>query len=525
MRRALALLALLVLAAPAAAQVWGPANFDVKYVNAYAGADLGARINAAIDASPAGGVVYVTTGGTVTTQILIDQSNTTLRCAPGVVLTKGANVHLIDVVAPNVTVEGCEIDGNKAAAFGITANLYLEDEADHFKLLDSNLHSSNGTNIEATGVGGTLSGVTLRGNRLHNSVKTEVFIIRNVADFLIDGNQIYHDSLDRLDNSQGIAVHTQNPADTARNVIVSNNRMKIGGDVTTVGGTCIEAGAFGGGDIYNLAFTSNTCEATGNHADMVSFANQVHVTVANNTYTANGNPSGLPVIEMAEADGFAVTGNVLNLEGVSSGMSIDGASNGTVSGNAFLEFGSDSGEHFAIKFFDGGASAQNVAITGNLFEFPTPVSGINDYAVAVQSSAANTIGNVTIAGNVFYGKGVGSGGAGTVGVRTEENAGTVEHFTISGNHFNDLNHAILVGSNVTDVSVTGNHFDTVLSRLTTNTNNLRVFTIDRGADPFPGSRCADGSLWVDTDTGSDTNCTTATTGAICVCAGGAWIER
>ena len=496
----------------------------VKIAEDYAGADFSDQVEAAQDASPVGGTILITADHTLTGTTNLDQPDTRVLCSPGVVLTKGADVRMFDVTAPRVTIENCEMDGNKAAAFGITVNVYVQHGADDLRLINNRIRDSNGPNIEMTGVGGLLRGVVFRGNSITGANKTEIVIIRNVADILIDGNEIFHDSTTRLANTQGLIVHTQNIADTARNILVVNNRMKIGG-VAVSGGTCMESGAFGGGDIYNLVFSNNSCEAVGSHADMVSFANQSYVVVSNNIYKANGNPSGLPVIELAEVAGFTVTGNLLNLEGVSAGLSVDGGSNGTISGNLFNLFGSDSGEHYAIKFFNGGANAQNVAITGNTFIFPTPVSAINDFAVAIQSSAANTISDMVVSGNVFAGKGNGIGGAGSVGVRFEENAGTVTRAAIDGNTFYNMNQGVLVGSNVSNITVGTNFYELVITRVNgTSSGSTGIFVIERGGDPFPGAACADGSLWVDTDTASDTDCTTTTNGAICRCISGAWVS-
>ena len=427
---------------------------NVVFADQQAGADAGAKINAATALVASGGIVDLSgfASGTVSisTVLTMNKANVKYRCGPGTLFQKTVAGDLITVTANGVQIEGCSFDGNAQATTGraVLVNGVTGFRFYHNRVTGFGSTSGNGT----VQVIGASSDFKIEDNYLLGNAEAPIFVnstAGNITNGHINRNTI--DTTGGLAVISGIEAHATTPATTFSNLEIANNVILNG---TTF---CVETGAFGGTQPTDVVISGNVCKATAAVAGGYSIPLDQSA-VTGNIYDANGQTTSIAGIEVVLGKNNTVSGNSITVgSGPGFCMTIDQASQNLISNNICNGFpNSASGAAIHLITITATNASDNI-ISGNKVIFPA--SSVNTHFgiwLQCNNASAHCDRNV-LEGNTF----LGNGGAATQGINLELDAGTMDDTLLLGNHFYNLNTAINRSSGLNRDFLFLNQFATV----------------------------------------------------------------
>jgi len=526
----------------------------VKIAEDYPGADFSDQLQAAAAASPAGGTVLITESHSVAGTANMDDADTTILCTPGVTLTKtgSAGESMFIFTAARPTLRDCTLQGDAASidAFGVK----IEVGADGALIEGNTILDFNRQAIllDSAAAGTLLSDVTIRGNYISQTLGgiDDSHLIHASNDTLVDHYRV-------LDNTLISRGNEGNPfflfaGVGSKNIILRGNTMECEGiDASNRCTGCMEFAVANGPTITHpddymtgVSVDGNTCH-TYDFTDFGMGIGMMHGgTFSNNVIRHLGTTQGYPTVNGAEFGNLyqvTISGNTWSQE-LGNGISIHDVQYVNFSNNV-VEHGWLGGTGYGVKVESGGApdydtrfqETHHVSIIGNTFRTKAP-DDKNLYSVFVRCNGTSfstlDINDVLIADNTFDGPGdPGTSESAAVALQQESTQGNcvIGPVQIEGNQIDDYNFALWTNNHVfTDTTFIDNHLTNIgTSEIDVGNGASTGFLIKgQSADPpVDGTECAIGSLWIDTDTASDTNCTTGANGDLCTCDGATWTAK
>lgn len=556
-------------------QYYPPTNqrsTTVRIAEHYSGADIGAQIEAAMNTLPAGGTILITEDHTYTTAADINVANITIECAPGVTLTLGnGSVKFVNVTAAYFTLRGCRLDGKKNTYN--QGGIYLLHQADYALIEYNEIHDyrANAVRLDANDNPGVdeLVGVVVQNNHIDNIldatglVTTSTLISCDSRSQIRNAKFLNNTLISKDSGGDGLFCFVHIPG--SENIHVIGNIVDVKGINTAQVTGCMElAGTDGSGGstltapddyIPGTVVSNNTCNM-GDYVfqGMAPFGfsrGAVYSGNVHNTNGTNGVASTLAQSEIGNMYAPSITGNSWNIpNGNGRAISLHHTQNATISGNTFtfscptwLTCGDE-----AI-FMPGDSShspathltTQNISITGNVFNYPTPRLNINQHAINLycDGNTANDFlhSNFLVANNVFNGQGTDGAGTGESTVLSVTELGPdgqcdISNVNLIGNMIYNLESLIRFNGNAhthSTVRVTDNKITSLSGAWffqDVATGTLTGFYVNgEGAEPpVTGAECADGSIWMDTVAGGAICGPGTAIGDLCTCndVGNAW---
>jgi hypothetical protein len=438
----------------------------------------GAAIATAITAAGTGGVIELSCGTYTYTSTLNMLAGQTIRAAsPGCAkLSKGANLHAIDIAVNDVTVDGIYFEGNynQTADTGFTDKaIFIHGGAQRITVQGSYFFNHSSGAIVMT----DSAYVTIANNYLDNNAgdgtagTPSIFGNYNTYYHRVTGNVVKM----RSGGSHGIAYHTELNTQTMHDIVIDHNRIVNGG-----GGYCIEIGSFasGGTDTQrpnNTTLDSNTCYQTANNAsggysfDWVSLSS-----ITNNTYQAVTGltfPIANAMIESVNGRNVTISGNVLDGGSQASiGIALDhDMRGGLVADNVIKNvLTTSAGKYIAVRsdsnFCDTTTcTVSDNTISGNTMEAP---SGSDATGIQLSLAGTDTGKNNRILNNSINWLGTGSGNSTGISLTGGLNNPNVTGTVVSGNYVRNLRWGIYSNQLTTDkAQITWNTFESVTTNI------------------------------------------------------------
>jgi hypothetical protein len=374
--------------------------------------------------------VIVSSSQTVPSGLTLSGSGVELICQNNAILTAGAGgFWMLTITGTGNALRDCNLSpGESSTALGLLVN------------------GATNTTIERNTISGFAAGngmiylvrstgAIIRNNRLTtgSAGPDGIFGEINTTDASVDGNYV-DESLGNL-NSHAIAFHSTLAGQSVRGIKVVNNKILAGMNF------CVEIGAFGGLTPNAVVVAHNSCKLTRNGGSGGYSIGASASTLTANTFDADGFTATIAAYEIVGSANSEVTDNSAMIGQAWSSTPTSAAIINQSSGINFSQNvinGWGGGDALATSGWGLEVVSSNVSdamvhdniISANVFVFPKGLSsgGIFQQCQTVGSNCSDN----HYSGNVLLSDGT----AHSVGLRVENDSGTMKGTTISENNIN-----------------------------------------------------------------------------------------
>jgi nitrous oxidase accessory protein NosD len=230
--------------------------------------------------------------------LVIRQPGQVLKCQPGAVLTKAANVDLITVAASRVTITGCHLSDPQTSYDG---NIISALNVESLKLQGNTIEGSKSFGIFLRNV----THASITSNTLQGCEKDSIYGDGNTSDIGISSNTI--DASSTAVWHHAIGFHSHDPSSRVSQLHIDANHIVNGYSF------CVEVGAFGGLHPTSVDIANNVCvqkigqgKPGGYSLDSVDDA-----AVTGNSYTGDSNGAPVLGIELVNGSSAKAVNNTL----------------------------------------------------------------------------------------------------------------------------------------------------------------------------------------------------------------------
>jgi hypothetical protein len=387
-------------------------------------------IQACLTAAGVGGTCVVPNSIAVTgSSILMNLASQTLRCNPGVIITRGFNSDLINITGAGATVDGCILDGNQAG--GYSGNSVIICQAAKCRITNNTVRNGSGYGIFVSTASGQIPGAIVTHNRVYGNLGIGIFGGIGASEALISLNTIDTTGA-TTSGAHGIALHSSLAGQNVSKSEVSKNTIYNG----ALNAFCVEVGAFSGDTPDSNVIANNSCKAVAtNIAGGYSISGATNSVISGNTFTNNRLTllltNFIGGIEAAVDTDCTVARNtiVLGTPTGGQGITIDRTSKCSITGNSIHGWGPFSATAAGIKVSTVVASSNlnDNLLSGNILTCPRSGACVGIWIQCNNASANCNRNHVT--GNHVFGNAV----AGSYCYKTELDAGTMVSNVVNNN--------------------------------------------------------------------------------------------
>jgi nitrous oxidase accessory protein NosD len=235
--------------------------------------------------------------------LMIRQPGQVLKCQPGAVLTKAANVDLVTVAASGVTITGCHLSDPQTSYDGNTVSAL---NVENLKLQKNTIEGSKGFGIFLRNV----THASITDNTLQGCEKDSIYGDGNTSDIAVSSNTI--DASSTAVWHHAIGFHSHDASSRVSRLRIDANHIVNGYSF------CVEVGAFGGLHPTSVDIANNVCvqkigqgKPGGYSLDSVDGA-----TVIGNSYTGDINGEPVLGIELVNGSSAKAANNALSGGGI-----------------------------------------------------------------------------------------------------------------------------------------------------------------------------------------------------------------